>query len=177
MPGTHNKLERERLSANSSIQADCPARPLMARKRDSSQLMWVTIKCHPSFVNRQAQKTIGQVYLVCPVGRCESGLYDSLCANRHHDMYLQRVRKWMRTVSSPSIGSSSFNWGSNVHCFNAAMPAMVSSRCLAGSNTTTVTVAPLHTNIRTFIQSSSSLPSKAGGTAGQGVTLGTGPRC
>src|ERR1051325_3691583 len=54
--GTHKRLDRERLSANPSSQADCPANPLMARKRDSSQPMEVTIKCHPSFVNRQVQK-------------------------------------------------------------------------------------------------------------------------
>ena len=40
MQGTHKRLDRERLSANPSSQADCPANPLMVRKSDSSQLIW-----------------------------------------------------------------------------------------------------------------------------------------
>src|ERR671918_253950 len=48
------------------------------------------------------------------------------------------VRKWILTVSSPSIGSSPRNWGSNFHWFSALSPAIVNSRRLAGSRTTTL---------------------------------------
>ena len=57
------------------------------------------------------------------------------------------------------------------------MPATVSSRCLAGSNTTTVTCESFDTSRRAFIQSSSGLPSNEAGMAGQGVDFGTGPAC
>jgi hypothetical protein len=45
-------LELERVRASQSKKLDCPAKPLMARKRDSSQFMRMTIERLPSFVNR-----------------------------------------------------------------------------------------------------------------------------
>jgi len=53
IPGAQRRLELERVSANQSSVSDCPVRLLMARKRDSSTLIWLTIKRHPSFVNRE----------------------------------------------------------------------------------------------------------------------------
>ena len=60
---------------------------------------------------------------------------------------------------------------------DCVMPATVSSRCFAGSNTTTVTSASFDTSRRAFIQSSSGLPSSEEGMAGHGVAFGTGPTC
>src|SRR5688572_7863344 len=87
------------------------------------------------------------------------------------------LRKWMRTVSSPSIASSPRICGMNFHLFSAANPATVNSLCLLGSKITTVILASLLTRNLAFIQSSKSFPSNDGGTFGHGVYVGTGPCC
>jgi len=76
--------------------------------------MGLTIKRHPPFVNRHSSNSGEMVclaYLVCLVYLVTRiRIYEArYTPSAFSSLQYQRVRKWMRTVSSPSTGSSPFS--------------------------------------------------------------------